>query len=213
MTDEDAFLRKLLDNPADDVVRLVYADWLEERDRAAKAEFLRLEAVAEPDAKRLQALAADLDTKWLAVVSKLMIERCGQPRQIWAFQSRRITAHLRRTQTSEAPPQFEFECPKRWEKLKFTANPKVRHCEGCREHVFYCDTIQVARAHALRGRCVAVDLGIIRENGDLERPPRKMGKMLPEQYERRAAHMQEAQKFDPVSEKREREKQPPEDSV
>jgi uncharacterized protein (TIGR02996 family) len=47
MSDEDGFLRKLLEKPADDTVRLVYSDWLEERNEPLanrEAEFLRLEA-------------------------------------------------------------------------------------------------------------------------------------------------------------------------
>jgi len=44
MSDEAAFLETLRANPADDTTRLVYADWLEERDRAPEAEYLRLTA-------------------------------------------------------------------------------------------------------------------------------------------------------------------------
>src|SRR4051812_31227057 len=42
MSDEATFLEALKANPADDTARLVYADWLDEHDEPAKAEFLRL---------------------------------------------------------------------------------------------------------------------------------------------------------------------------
>ena len=45
MHDEADFLHKLLENPADDTARLVYADWLDERgdeESKTKAQFLRL---------------------------------------------------------------------------------------------------------------------------------------------------------------------------
>src|SRR5262245_27809063 len=42
MDDELAFLRAILETPADDVSRLVYADWLDER-VDPRAEFLRLD--------------------------------------------------------------------------------------------------------------------------------------------------------------------------
>ena len=45
MTDEDGFLTKLVEDPQDDMTRLVYADWLEEHEgglSAAKARFVRL---------------------------------------------------------------------------------------------------------------------------------------------------------------------------
>ena len=45
MSEEAAFLAALKANPADDVARLVYADWLDEHDEPKKAEYLR--AVAE----------------------------------------------------------------------------------------------------------------------------------------------------------------------
>src|SRR5690349_19048065 len=90
MHDEDDFLRKLLDNPAADTVRLVYADWLDERaDAESKlmAQFLRLTVqLLEPGLtpgwqkklrrKELQPLAAKLPTEWLAVVSRLKVEGC-----------------------------------------------------------------------------------------------------------------------------------------
>jgi uncharacterized protein (TIGR02996 family) len=42
MSAEAAFLEVLKANPADDTTRLVYADWLDEHDRAPEAEYLRL---------------------------------------------------------------------------------------------------------------------------------------------------------------------------
>ena len=84
MADEGSFLRAILANPADDLPRLVYADWLDEQqtdEASQKAEFLRLECqlsrstppkkLRQRMGKRLQVLAADLDTSWLAVVSKV----------------------------------------------------------------------------------------------------------------------------------------------
>src|SRR5436189_3592451 len=43
MTGNDAFLQAIRDNPADDTVRLIYADWLEEHGDAARARFIRLQ--------------------------------------------------------------------------------------------------------------------------------------------------------------------------
>ena len=41
MSEEAAFLAAIKTNPADDVARLVYADWLDDHDQHAKAEYLR----------------------------------------------------------------------------------------------------------------------------------------------------------------------------
>src|SRR5262249_40896996 len=43
MTHDTAFLAAIRENPEDDAVRLVYANWLEERGDAARAEFIRLQ--------------------------------------------------------------------------------------------------------------------------------------------------------------------------
>ncbi len=41
MSDEDAFVRQICENPLDDTVRLVYADWLQENGHADRCELIR----------------------------------------------------------------------------------------------------------------------------------------------------------------------------
>src|SRR5688572_5456689 len=48
MSDRDALLRAIIDNPADDAPRLVYADWLDEHGDPDRAEFIRLTAGRRP---------------------------------------------------------------------------------------------------------------------------------------------------------------------
>src|SRR5262245_400477 len=79
MIDEGAFLQAILAAPADDVPRLVYADWLEERGDG-RAEFLRLDgqlrrlAPADPAASRLGARLGELglaaEPDWVALVRR-----------------------------------------------------------------------------------------------------------------------------------------------
>ena len=140
MSDEDAFLRAILDNPADDAPRLVYADWLDERgdpESAARARFLRTTAAhARARARdrkvleqRLNGMALGLDADWLKIVSQVPVENCSL---------------------------FEFQCPKWWENLTATDDPAVRYCDGCEKTVHYSKTIEEAQDHAWSGRCVAV---------------------------------------------------------
>jgi uncharacterized protein (TIGR02996 family) len=199
--DDTDFLRKLLDNPADDTARLVYADWLDEQaDELSrrKATFLR-ETVAlvrigkKQRQKRklllrqLQAMAAELDTDWLAVVSRLKVENCAVKREEW---------QLRYSQL------FEFVCDRQWEEMAPTEDTAVRSCTDCKQNVHYCDTITVARDHARQGHCVAIDLGIIRRDGDLASPRMMMGRVSP----RFLQEEEERSKPDPVSEAREQRK-------
>jgi uncharacterized protein (TIGR02996 family) len=144
MSDEDSFLRAILANPADDAPRLIYADWLDEKgDRVSeiKAAYLRdttalMMVRATPERvmleDRLKAAAAKIDSRWLAVVSKLQIEACDA--------------------------LFQLSCPKQWENLKPTEDPRIRHCDSCGKSVYFSDTILEARTHAQRGRCVALNV-------------------------------------------------------
>jgi|GEM_PF-2485800 len=154
MHDEAGFLSAIRQTPADDVTRLVFADWLDEQDDPGcklKAEFIRLELrMAETPEKslnrvrwlkQLQKLAAQLSPSWLAVVSHPKLEAC------------RVS--------------FQFRCPKQWEKLTRTNDAKVRFCEGCKQHVHYCDTLQEAQTHATNGHCVALSLALVRKPNDL----------------------------------------------
>lgn len=160
----DAFLQTLTETPKDDDARLVYADWLEERGELLKAEFLRITVSLNTEKRsrgkrktqrnRLQELAAQLDTDWLAVVSRLKIENCPKSRkQPW----RRIPLDI----------TFHFVCDKTWDQLQATDKQTVRHCTDCKQDVHYCDTIAEARRHATANRCIALDLGVIRRDGDI----------------------------------------------
>jgi uncharacterized protein (TIGR02996 family) len=68
MTDADAFLAAIITNPADDLPRLVFADWLDEHGDHARAEFIRLQiAVARGDGSgfaRAEELRLENEEKW-----------------------------------------------------------------------------------------------------------------------------------------------------
>jgi uncharacterized protein (TIGR02996 family) len=70
MTEDEAFIRAIVDTPGDDTSRLVYADWLDDRDDP-RGPFLRAEREAGEtgDIARLRKLASGLDPVWVARVS------------------------------------------------------------------------------------------------------------------------------------------------
>ncbi len=152
-TDAD-FLGKLLENPAEETTRLVYADWLDEQGDPLskdKADFIRLESrmAILPEqslnrlryVKQLQRLASRVDPQWLAAVSHPRLEVC--------------------------PVQFEFECPKQWAELTPTEDVRVRSCASCRRSVYYCETLSDARTQATAGDCVALSPALVRRLNDL----------------------------------------------
>lgn len=89
MTEDEAFVAAIRAQPTDDTLRLVYADWLDERDDPRGA-FVRLEYrlhgmhEADPDYRKLQqqlgALGGSLDVRWLVAVCRAHAEY-GPPHQ------------------------------------------------------------------------------------------------------------------------------------
>lgn len=106
--------------------------------------------IRHPVPARLRELAAVLDPNWLAVVSDPEIEGCGKSTGEGSWQRR-----------------FDFICDKTWADMKPTEEDNRRHCETCSKNVYFCDNLADAREHAHEGHCIAVDLGIIRREGDL----------------------------------------------
>ena len=76
MSEDKAFIRKIVDSPGDDLPRLVYADWLDERDDPrgaylrAEAEWAKTKQTTGFLVLRLHGLAEGLDPVWVARVSR-----------------------------------------------------------------------------------------------------------------------------------------------
>jgi uncharacterized protein (TIGR02996 family) len=75
MNDDESFLRALQASPKDTTLRLVYADWLEERGDP-RGEYLRLEQQVEPDPGHLERLADQLDPAWLFAIGSKHVKLC-----------------------------------------------------------------------------------------------------------------------------------------
>jgi uncharacterized protein (TIGR02996 family) len=148
VVEEDRFLQAILADPEDAGIRMVYADWLEERGDP-RGEYLRLESALSalpPDDERrggletrLQDLRASIDPDWLVILSRSKIDFCDR--------------------------FFRFRCPKQWERLQLTADPRVRFCRACRKSVYYCQGLAEGLRHAAAGHCVALDPRPVRQPG------------------------------------------------
>ncbi len=169
VTEEQAFIRAILDQPADTALRLVYADWLEERGDAEsmrRAEFLRVECEMDglptnhpkraQRQTRLRELRAKIDDEWWQQLDWAPVDYCVK---------------------------FEYQCPQRWDSLQPTDDPAVRHCPECRQKVYYCRSAREVERRADSGECVAIDsrhprlpLGLLRTR---VRSGRLLGKVAP----------------------------------
>ena len=144
---EQRFLLHIRDFPTDMDMRMVFADWLEERNHAAKSEFLRLVLQSGVPANpvlevRLRMLAEQLPLQWRAIVTRTTIEKCDV--------------------------KFALKCPRVWEALVSTDDPAVRHCNSCDRPVHFCVDLAAVRRHGRDGDCVAFCASLVREHA-LER--------------------------------------------
>ncbi len=166
---EQRFLDAIRQRPDDPETRVVYADWLEERGQAQRAEFLRLQLAAgaatsasDPAfaraSARLAELAGQVGDGWRVLVAMSFIE----PK----------TCRSRGPAAEGTGPTLGFElvCPMRWDKLEPTEREGARLCRACNTEVTYCTTIEQAATAAQAGRCIAIDLGTRRDRYDLDRP-------------------------------------------
>jgi uncharacterized protein (TIGR02996 family) len=143
--DETAWLAAIADSPGEEV-RLVFADWLEDRGDP-RAEFIRLDcalARLPPDCeestrirRHLAEKFAELPEEWVSVVSRAVLAGCcGQP--------------------------HSFYCPRHtWADLHRFPGKIDRRCLECRRYVILTGDIEVVREVACgvapEAKCVAVD--------------------------------------------------------
>ena len=54
--------------------------------------------------------------------------------------------------------EFRFKCPKDWDALLKTHDPKVRHCNECNRRVVYCKKASELQTAIINNNCVAVEI-------------------------------------------------------
>lgn len=53
--------------------------------------------------------------------------------------------------------KFAFRCEKKWENLKPSGIPTVRHCTDCKRDVHYCQSDEDLATAIRENLCVAID--------------------------------------------------------
>jgi uncharacterized protein (TIGR02996 family) len=173
MTYEDAFLEAIIEAPDDDTPRLIYADWLEENARPARAEFIRAQIEAfslppgDPRRKeredRAEALRREHERAWLGPLRAWLIG--------WRFQRGLVERVAVNAQTLlkhactlfQMAPIHHAEIH-RAEKFggELTKCPQMARLTSLRIHkLFAADTFSLIASPYL-GNLTALDL---RENG------------------------------------------------
>jgi uncharacterized protein (TIGR02996 family) len=140
--DEATFIAAILAAPRDDLPRLAFADWLEERGDL-RGDFLRvavyLEALSEqgpPSEMRAKVRRA----REIGALQRRLRELRPLVPFDWAMK-------LARGWIEQCNVAGPGDCPRRWECLQETGDPLARRCGLCGRNVRYCWSVsEVDRA-------------------------------------------------------------------
>lgn len=76
---------------------------------------------------------------------------------------------------------FEIKCPMRWDSLRPTGQPDVRHCNRCQQNVYRCHSAEEFVEHGNAGRCVAIPENMV---PGLERGTKLLGRVTSDGLQR-----------------------------
>jgi hypothetical protein len=76
--------------------------------------------------------------------------------QVWEGWVRLVAPHWLLGCGDDQAVEFSYQCPRTWAELAPTADPTVRHCEGCGESVHRCGSLAEAENHARARRCISI---------------------------------------------------------
>jgi uncharacterized protein (TIGR02996 family) len=175
---EADFILAILTRPDDESVRLVYADWLEERGDS-RAEFLRQESELTRVRREVERLHRELtlqdlsdDNEWTAsdrvfALREAEIARQHRLSELQPPISAQWLNWVDRSRIEGCGIRFDFQCPVQWDQLTLTDDVRVRQCPQCDRAVHFCDSIQEAQEKGAQGHCLAVASSISRTDGDV----------------------------------------------
>ncbi|MCR9201557.1 MAG: TIGR02996 domain-containing protein [Planctomycetaceae bacterium] len=178
---EQHLLQAIADDPHDDTVRLIYADWLEER-QDPRCEYVRLECRFKQLAKqashtpsKTQTLTGRFQQLRQRLSDLLKGPRTAEERLPAAVQRELQSLRTRMTQLREEceatwlavlsrsavsccepTVEFQFQCPMKWGDLSPTDDPYVKHCSACDSPVYFEIDLSMAQERASEGKCVCV---------------------------------------------------------
>jgi uncharacterized protein (TIGR02996 family) len=83
VTEDEAFLEAIREQPGDDTTRLVYADWLDDHDDP-RAKYLRLHVQTVAAIRRLAELQASIDLPWTLAATSGLVALLSRPvKMLW----------------------------------------------------------------------------------------------------------------------------------
>jgi hypothetical protein len=148
--EEAPLARRLAEDPRDEAARAAYRALLEARGDPRAALF---EA-----SDRLRAARGAEQWQILGTIERLLVDREIEAWWCTVDPRRARAAPIHNCGLAEewSAERFSFECPRTWDSLAPTTDPKVRSCDECRRDVHFCDDDDELIANAREGRCVAM---------------------------------------------------------
>jgi uncharacterized protein (TIGR02996 family) len=139
MDEEAAFIQAILTSPEDIGVRLIYADWLEERGDP-RAEYLR--AAVELETLNEQWPSDDQRTNFRRIRRMGKLQSLLRSAQSSIDLDWRAKLHRGRIECEVLYGLIRSQknCPRHWQRLEETPVPVVRFCRMCSRSVRYCQS-------------------------------------------------------------------------
>jgi uncharacterized protein (TIGR02996 family) len=132
MDEETAFVNAILASPRDDTVRLVFADWLDERNDP-RDEWLRVTVRLQQLVWNFAPVESRAKQLWVREVAQLQ-RRLRELRSLvseaWALRIQRGLI--------ESCNIADAKCPNEWLRLPESDRPDRRQCSSCERFVRYC---------------------------------------------------------------------------
>jgi uncharacterized protein (TIGR02996 family) len=142
--EEQAFLQAILDNPDDDAPRLMYADWLEERDDP-RGEYIRLTVAVEGMQQQLPAEDQRTRLRQLREIGRLTVQlKVLQPRMPLEWLAKLNRGRIGRCGLVglRIDDKYSRACPTVWQRLQETDTPCLRRCGVCTRKVRLCRSVE-----------------------------------------------------------------------
>ena len=159
-TEEEAFLERMYAEPDDELIPLVYADWLDDQGDI-RGMLLRLEM------QRLK-VSPNLDREAFIEIEteiRAVLEDADFPTKHWfddlkSYRQRRaeiLMCGMPPTDHVDSIARMKFRCSMTWQMLTVLDNTDARRCRHCERQIHYCTGESQAIERILAGDYVAIN--------------------------------------------------------
>ena len=160
--EERAFLNQMRTHAEDELLPLIYADWLDDQGDV-RGSLLRLKMQRQKSTTKGNSIefqnVEDAIRNCLKNTSHAVKNWFAEIVTYWKYQPRIINCGEHATQSRWV--RLQLNCSQRWIGLSETEVLSKRNCQQCTADVHICETQKLAEQHVLAGETIAVPLHLM----------------------------------------------------